>query len=180
MDSMLMDWDDFERKAANAIPDQPLKAKRCWVGVFRHDQDPQQPFTELDFTWMLGHGVSLSSIMLLTLRLDNLDTSLTQTENHFVKTYLIYEQRAGTTDFFLACRRRILDKSAILRDIVGRGAKLVVFRTVQTSASPPPEAITPTPLQKPSSASGMTDISPIVEPQQKTGFAASLTCPDRL
>lgn len=82
MDSMLMDWDDFERKAANAIPDQPLKAKRCWVGVFRHDQDPQHPFTELDFVWMLGHGVSLTLILLLNLLLKNLDISLTQTENH--------------------------------------------------------------------------------------------------
>ena len=79
---MLMDWDDFERKAANAIPNQPLKAKRCWVGVFRHDQDPQHPLTELDFIWMLGHGVSLTPFLILTLSPNNLDTSLTQTENH--------------------------------------------------------------------------------------------------
>jgi hypothetical protein len=82
MEGMQMDWDGFERKAANAIPEQPLKAKRCWVGVFRHDQDPEQPFTELDFIWMLGHSVSLLSILLLTLLLNDLNTLLTQTENH--------------------------------------------------------------------------------------------------
>jgi hypothetical protein len=82
MDGMQLDWADFERKAANAIPEQPLKAKRCWVGVFRHDQDPEQPFTELDFIWMLGHSVSLLSILLLTLVLNDFNTLLTQTENH--------------------------------------------------------------------------------------------------
>jgi hypothetical protein len=53
-----MDWDDFEGRAGLAVPAQPLKAKRCWVGVLLHDRDPRQPFNELDFIWMIGHAVS--------------------------------------------------------------------------------------------------------------------------
>jgi hypothetical protein len=75
MNDMLMGWGNFEQKAANTIPDQPLKVKRFWVGFFRHDQDPDQP--ELDFIWMLRHGVGLLLIPLLTLILNNLNISLT-------------------------------------------------------------------------------------------------------
>jgi len=53
-----MDWDELERKAGWVTPKQPLKARRCWVGVLLHDKDPRQPLDELDFIWMIGHPVS--------------------------------------------------------------------------------------------------------------------------
>ena len=54
-----MDWGEFEQRAGRVIPDQPLKAKRCWIGVLLHDKNPRQEFNELDFIWMIGHSVSL-------------------------------------------------------------------------------------------------------------------------
>lgn len=66
-----MDWNDFEERASRAIPAQPLKPKRCWVGVLLHEVvgvllhevDPQSDLDELDFIWMFGHSVSAFSYM---------------------------------------------------------------------------------------------------------------------
>ena len=54
-----MDWSAFQEKARNATPDQPLPAKRYWIGVLRHDQSPDDPnLIEENFVWMKAHGVS--------------------------------------------------------------------------------------------------------------------------
>jgi hypothetical protein len=55
-----MTWDDLKARARSVVPAQELKAKRCWIGVLCHDKAPQDHFEELDFVWMIGHGVSTS------------------------------------------------------------------------------------------------------------------------
>lgn len=53
-----MDWDDFHRRAKRVVPQQELKARRCWIGVLDHRKSTQDDFKETDFLWMIGHNVS--------------------------------------------------------------------------------------------------------------------------
>lgn len=53
-----MDWDDFHRRAKRVVPQQELKARRCWIGVLNHRKSTQDEFKEADFIWMVGHNVS--------------------------------------------------------------------------------------------------------------------------
>ncbi|KAI4946500.1 hypothetical protein J4E91_007188 [Alternaria rosae] len=51
-----MDWDDFHRRAKRVVPQQELKARRCWIGVLDHRKSTQDEFKEADFIWMIGHN----------------------------------------------------------------------------------------------------------------------------
>lgn len=53
-----MNWDDFEARARRVTPSQPLKPKRCWIGVLSHTKAPIADLEETDFVWMIGHTVS--------------------------------------------------------------------------------------------------------------------------
>ncbi|KAF9700954.1 hypothetical protein EKO04_000363 [Ascochyta lentis] len=109
-----MDWDDFEERASRVKPVQPLKPKRYWVGVFHHGNDPQQPFNELDFVWMIGHSkITLEKIA--------------QT----------YETRQDLTDIHLVYRDGDVDKSKTLKDVMNVGSNLIIFRAVRAGESFP-------------------------------------------
>ncbi|KAJ4989063.1 tat pathway signal sequence [Stagonosporopsis vannaccii] len=106
-----MDWDTFERKASRVTPGQPLKARRCWIGVLRHDKDPRQPLGELDFTWMIGHS---------KITLD--------------KIYNTYENVHGLAGcLFLISRNGIAQREMALKDVLEGGSRLIVFRAVSAA-----------------------------------------------
>ncbi|UPX18511.1 uncharacterized protein EKO05_0008810 [Ascochyta rabiei] len=130
-----MDWNDFEKRASRVKPVQPLKPKRSWVGVFNHENDPQQPFNELDFIWMIGHSkITLEKIA--------------QT----------YETRHELTGIQLVYRGDIVDKSKTLKDVMDVGTDLIIFRAVHVtnsysrSGTPAPPTLSRTPNEFSASA----------------------------
>lgn len=52
----MMDWNDFEAKATQVLPQQELKPKRCWIGVLTHEKSPEDNLVETDFVCKLGHN----------------------------------------------------------------------------------------------------------------------------
>jgi len=63
--SLDMDWDEFQRRARKVVPEQELKARRCWIAVLDHRKSTNDSFEEADFIWMIGHSVSFRSARML-------------------------------------------------------------------------------------------------------------------
>ncbi|KAJ4378700.1 hypothetical protein N0V86_005571 [Didymella sp. IMI 355093] len=118
-----MDWDDFEYRASVAVPNQPLKPKRCWIGVLLHDKDPRHPFSELDFIWMIGHGK-------ITVE----------------KIWQTYEARQGISDFHIVARSGVLDTKLALKEIMEPASELIAFRAVRAAQLSPESEISRAPL----------------------------------
>ena len=53
-----MDWDNFEERARKVVPQRPLKAGRCLIGVLDHRISTESELVGADFIWMVGHEVS--------------------------------------------------------------------------------------------------------------------------
>ena len=50
-------WNDFHHAARAAVPQQELRPERCYIGVLKHEKDPQGVHTQEDFVWMIGQDV---------------------------------------------------------------------------------------------------------------------------
>ncbi|KAB2104794.1 hypothetical protein AG0111_0g6933 [Alternaria gaisen] len=99
-----MDWDEFQRRVRQVVPEQELKARRCWIAVLDHRKPNNDSFEEADFIWMIGH----SKISMQKIR----ET---------------YEERHGFTDVQLSFKGRVVDQNDVIKSLLLPGDDLVVF-----------------------------------------------------
>ncbi|KAH6846627.1 hypothetical protein B0T12DRAFT_444041 [Alternaria alternata] len=99
-----MDWDEFQRRARKVVPEQELKARRCWIAVLDHRKSTNDSFEEADFIWMIGH----SKISMQKIR----ET---------------YEERQGFTAVQLSFKGRVVDQNDVIKSLLLPGDDLVVF-----------------------------------------------------
>ncbi|KAI4649500.1 hypothetical protein J4E93_003820 [Alternaria ventricosa] len=102
-----MDWDDFHRRAKRVVPQQELKARRCWIGVLDHRKSTQDEFKETDFLWMIGHNkIPIQKIQ---------DT---------------YERRHDLNSVRISYKGCIVDQSDIVKSFLVPEDSVVVFNAV--------------------------------------------------
>ncbi|KAI4958590.1 hypothetical protein J4E86_004194 [Alternaria arbusti] len=102
-----MDWDDFHRRAKRVVPQQELKARRCWIGVLDHRKSTQDDFKETDFLWMIGHNkIPINKIQ---------DT---------------YEKRHGLIGVRISYKGCVVDQSNIVKSFLVPEDSVVVFNAV--------------------------------------------------
>ncbi|RMZ67125.1 tat pathway signal sequence [Pyrenophora seminiperda CCB06] len=122
-----MDWDRFEQRARDVVPQQELKAGRCLIGVLDHRKLTQSELQNSDFTWMIGHEkISIRKIL------------------------ATYQQQHGRANVLLMFKDKVLENEDIVKTFLVPGDNLVLFivdKSTQVSErSQPSSAIPPTPI----------------------------------
>ncbi|CAN9336093.1 unnamed protein product [Alternaria alternata] len=129
-----MDWDEFQRRARKVVPEQELKARRCWIAVLDHRKSTNDSFEEADFIWMIGH----SKISMQKIR----ET---------------YEERQGFTAVQLSFKGRVVDQNDVIKSLLLPGDDLVVFVAIDpTNATVQHQNCEPTLLEEQLTQSGVT------------------------
>ncbi|CAN9359630.1 unnamed protein product [Alternaria alternata] len=128
-----MDWDEFQRRVRQVVPEQELKARRCWIAVLDHRKSNNDSFEEADFIWMIGH----SKISMQKIR----ET---------------YEERHGFTDVQLSFKGRVVDQNDVINSLLLPGDDLVVFVAIDpTNATVQHQNCEPTLLEEQLTQSGV-------------------------